>query len=47
MGYVGAANLTELHQKRRFVRISHASYIESHPHSIVITKESPNYQLRP
>ena len=42
--YVGAANLTELHQKRRFVRISHASYIESHPHSIVITKESPNYR---
>lgn len=47
MGYVGAANLAELHQKARFVRISHASYIESHPHSIVITKEAPNYQIRP
>jgi len=47
MGYVGAANLAELHQKRRFVRISHASYVESHPHSIVITKEAPNYQIRP
>ncbi|MEN6478448.1 MAG: IMP dehydrogenase [Anaerolineales bacterium] len=47
MGYVGAANLAELHQKARFVRISHASYVESHPHSIVITKEAPNYQLRP
>jgi IMP dehydrogenase len=47
MGYVGAADLAELHEKCRFVRISHASYIESHPHSIVITKEAPNYQLRP
>jgi len=47
MGYVGAANLAELHQKRRFVRISHASYVESHPHSVVITKEAPNYQLLP
>lgn len=45
MGYVGAANLAELWQKARFVRISAASYQESHPHSITITKEAPNYQI--
>ena len=28
----------------RFVRISAASYQESHPHSVTITKEAPNYR---
>ncbi len=45
MGYVGAANVAELWQKARFVRMTAASYQESHPHSITITKEAPNYQL--
>lgn len=44
MGYVGAANLAELRAKARFVRISHASLMESHPHSVFITKEAPNYR---
>ncbi|HIC88640.1 MAG TPA: IMP dehydrogenase [Anaerolineae bacterium] len=47
MGYVGAANLAELHQKARFVRITNAGFIESHPHSVIITKEAPNYQALP
>ncbi|MBC7236419.1 MAG: IMP dehydrogenase [Chloroflexi bacterium] len=47
MGYVGAANLQELREKARWVRITNAGYIESHPHSVVITKEAPNYQLQP
>lgn len=47
MGYVGAADIEELWQKARFVKISPAGYQESHPHSIVITKEAPNYQIRP
>lgn len=47
MGYVGAADLAELWQKAQFVRISSAGYQESHPHSVVITKEAPNYQIRP
>jgi IMP dehydrogenase len=47
MGYVGAKDLPELWQKARFVRISPAGYQESHPHSIIITKEAPNYQIRP
>ncbi len=47
MGYVGAADFPELWEKARFVRISAASYQESHPHSIIITKEAPNYQVSP
>jgi IMP dehydrogenase len=47
MGYVGAANITELWEKASFVRISSASYQESHPHSVIITKEAPNYQVQP
>lgn len=46
MGYVGAADLPELHQKARFVRITNAGLLESHPHGISITKEAPNYQAR-
>ena len=46
MGYVGAANLRELKEKARFVRITSAGLIESHPHDIMVTKEAPNYQMR-
>ncbi len=45
MGYVGARDIPDLWAKARFVRISRASYQESHPHSITITKEAPNYQI--
>ncbi len=44
MGYVGAANLTELRDKARFIRITNSGLLESHPHSVFITKEAPNYQ---
>jgi IMP dehydrogenase len=47
MGYVGAESIGDLWEKARFVRISNAGVLESHPHSITITKEAPNYQLRP
>ncbi|MCS6845742.1 MAG: IMP dehydrogenase [Caldilineales bacterium] len=47
MGYVGAASLEDLWRKARFVRITNAGLIESHPHSVVITKEAPNYQALP
>ncbi|MEZ4622377.1 MAG: IMP dehydrogenase [Caldilineaceae bacterium] len=47
LGYVGAASISELWSKAKFVRISAASYQESHPHSITITKEAPNYQIQP
>jgi IMP dehydrogenase len=44
MGYVGAKNIEELKQAE-FVQISAASYRESHPHSVQITKEAPNYSV--
>ena len=43
MGYVGAANIDELHDKATFVRISSASLRESHAHDVTISRESPNY----
>jgi IMP dehydrogenase len=43
MGYVGAADLAELRDKARFVKISSAGLRESHTHDITITRESPNY----
>jgi IMP dehydrogenase len=47
MGYVGAATLEDLRRKARFVRVTQAGLIESHPHGVFITKEAPNYQARP
>jgi len=44
MGYVGAADLGQLHERASFVRITNAGLIESHPHGVFITKEAPNYQ---
>tara|TARA_B100000609_G_C17222987_1_gene442090 strand:+ start:9330 stop:10838 length:1509 start_codon:yes stop_codon:yes gene_type:complete len=43
MGYVGAADIDELHEKADFHRISASGRAESHPHNIQITKETPNY----
>jgi IMP dehydrogenase len=46
MGYVGAATIDDLRTHARFVRISGAGIRESHPHSIRITTEPPNYRVR-
>jgi IMP dehydrogenase len=43
MGYVGAKNLAEFHEKAQFVRITGAGLRESHVHDVTITRESPNY----
>ena len=43
MGYCGTRTIHELCEKAKFVRVSAASMTESHPHDIMITKESPNY----
>jgi IMP dehydrogenase len=43
MGYCGTRTIEELAEKGRFVRVSAAGLRESHPHDILITKESPNY----
>jgi IMP dehydrogenase len=45
MGYCGASTIEEFRQVAQFVRVSAASVIESHPHDIVITRESPNYTV--
>ncbi|NLW17732.1 MAG: IMP dehydrogenase [Firmicutes bacterium] len=42
MGYCGAKDIPSL-QKARFVRITNAGLLESHPHDVTITKEAPNY----
>lgn len=44
MGYAGAAALADLQHKATLVRITPAGLQESHPHSITITREAPNYQ---
>jgi IMP dehydrogenase len=43
MGYCGCATIEKLRDHGRFVRITPASVIESHPHDIQTTKEAPNY----
>ncbi|MDD5425961.1 MAG: IMP dehydrogenase [candidate division Zixibacteria bacterium] len=43
MGLTGAANLKELKENTQMVRITSAGVIESHPHSVPISKEAPNY----
>jgi len=45
MGYCGASTIQMMREKARFIRVSGASLIESHPHDITITKEAPNYSL--
>jgi IMP dehydrogenase len=45
MGYCGANTISHL-QECQLVKISNAGIIESHPHNITITKESPNYSRR-
>ena len=43
MGYVGAKDIPDLHEKATFIRITNATLKENHPHDITITRESPNY----
>ena len=38
LGYLGAANLAELHDKARYLRISAASQHESKPHDVIEVK---------
>lgn len=43
MGYVGCHNIEELRTNARFIKITGAGLVESHPHDVYITKEAPNY----
>jgi IMP dehydrogenase len=40
LGYLGAANLCELREKARYVRVSHAGMRESAPHDVIEIKQS-------
>lgn len=42
MGYCGARGIDEL-QQAKFIKITAAGVVESHPHDITITREAPNY----
>jgi len=46
MGYVGARNISALKAESKFTRITHSGIIESHPHDVAITRESPNYSRK-
>lgn len=45
MGYCGAANIQALKTETCFVKVTNAGLKESHPHDVIITKESPNYSI--
>ncbi len=45
MGYCGAKNI-EMLQHAKFMRITSSGILESHPHDVSITSESPNYSSR-
>lgn len=45
MGYCGVPDLEAMRNETKFVRITNAGLIESHPHDVSITKEAPNYSM--
>lgn len=44
MGYCGCADIETFQKKARFVQVSGSGVRENHPHDVMITRESPNYQ---
>ena len=44
LGYCGSKNIEAFHEKAEFIQITSSGIVESHPHDINITKESPNYR---
>lgn len=45
MGYCGVSSVEELRKNARFVRVTAAGVVESHPHDVQITKEPTNYAI--
>ena len=45
MGYTGCPDMTALHTKPHFVRVTPSGVRESHVHDVQITKEAPNYYI--
>ncbi|MDD4290980.1 MAG: IMP dehydrogenase [Clostridia bacterium] len=46
MGYSGNPTIDAMRANAKFIRITNAGLIESHPHDISITKEAPNYSVK-
>ena len=46
MGYLGARDINTVKKDSKFVRVTHSGIIESHPHDVSITRESPNYSRK-
>lgn len=46
MGYCGTPTIRTLREKAQFIKMSGTGLIESHPHDVQITKESPNYSKK-
>ncbi len=44
MGYCGCKSISELKEKTEFIQITSAGVRESHPHTVTITQEAPNYK---
>ncbi|MFA5528181.1 MAG: IMP dehydrogenase [Peptostreptococcales bacterium] len=45
MGYCGTPNIKALQENSKFIKITGAGLIESHPHDISITREESNYSI--
>lgn len=45
MGYAGCADIEELKNYSKFVRITTAAHREGHAHDVIITREAPNYRI--
>ena len=41
--YCGAKNISDLHKKARFIRITQQSFMENHPHDILVTNPGKSY----
>jgi IMP dehydrogenase len=46
MGYIGAKDIPTVKKESKFVKITNSGIIESHPHDVSITRESPNYSRK-
>jgi IMP dehydrogenase len=46
MGYLGAKDIPTFQKKAKFVQITNAGLLESHPHTVMVTKDAPNYKSK-